>query len=67
MTYFPDENTSDGGAETITQGYFDGDNVPPWDTWVGMFDGGPGHCETTPYSSRGCPPGSSGWCRRGCG
>ncbi|NOK23634.1 hypothetical protein HMI50_42305 [Corallococcus carmarthensis] len=37
LVYFPDDNTCDGGAELATRGYFDVDNVPPWDTWVGMF------------------------------
>ncbi|WP_253903345.1 hypothetical protein [Corallococcus exiguus] len=37
IVYFPDDNTCDGGAELATRGYFDVDNIPPWDTWVGMF------------------------------
>ncbi|WP_244982159.1 hypothetical protein [Corallococcus exercitus] len=37
LVYFPDDNTCDGGAELATQGYLDVDNMPPWDTWVGMF------------------------------
>lgn len=37
LVYFPDDNTCDGAAELATGGYFDVDNVPPWDTWVGMF------------------------------
>lgn len=34
MLYFPDENLSDGYAEVVSGGFFDGDNVPAYDTWV---------------------------------
>jgi hypothetical protein len=37
LLYFPDENLADGAAELETKGFFDADNVPPWDTWVGLF------------------------------
>ena len=37
LLYFPDESLADGAAEGATQGFFDVDNVPPWDTWVGVF------------------------------
>ncbi|MFP2959663.1 hypothetical protein ACLEPN_17935 [Myxococcus sp. 1LA] len=37
LAFFPDETLSDGAAEASSQGYFDWANVPPWDTWVGMF------------------------------
>ncbi|WP_223643253.1 hypothetical protein [Corallococcus sp. EGB] len=37
LVYFPDDNTCDGAAELATRGYLDVDNMPPWDTWVGMF------------------------------
>ena len=31
---FPDGNLCCGAAEQQTDGFFDVDNVPPWDTWV---------------------------------
>ncbi len=34
MVYFPDENLCDGYARLVSHGFFDDDNVPPWDTWV---------------------------------
>ena len=35
LGYVPDHNTSDWAAKDETGGFVDGDNVPPWDTWVG--------------------------------
>jgi hypothetical protein len=35
LGYTPDDNLADGAAESATAGFFDGENVPPWDTWVG--------------------------------
>lgn len=34
LLYAPDETLSDGAAYVSSGGFFDGDNVPPWDTWV---------------------------------
>ncbi|GMU58081.1 MAG: hypothetical protein AMXMBFR33_72270 [Candidatus Xenobia bacterium] len=34
LLYFPDQNLFDGAARVSTDGFFDDDNVPPWDTWV---------------------------------
>ena len=34
LIYFPDSNLCCGAAEQQTDGFFDVDNVPPWDTWV---------------------------------
>jgi hypothetical protein len=34
LRYEPDYNVSDGAAQDITQGYFDLNDTPPWDTWV---------------------------------
>lgn len=34
LCYRPGESLSDGGAEKATQGWLDGDGVPPWDTWL---------------------------------
>jgi hypothetical protein len=37
LLYAPEENLADGAAEYSSFGFFDVDNVPPWDTWVTMF------------------------------
>jgi hypothetical protein len=37
LAYFPDEELSDGAAEAETNGFFDINNAPPWDTWVALF------------------------------
>lgn len=37
LLYFPDAELSDGAAETETGGFFDVENVPPWDTWIALF------------------------------
>ena len=34
LLYAPDDTLSDGAAGVNTDGFFDFDNVPPWDTWV---------------------------------
>lgn len=34
LLYDPDRNTYDSGALVESYGYFDWDNLPPWDTWV---------------------------------
>jgi hypothetical protein len=39
LAYAPDESLADGAANFATYGFFDDDNVPPWDTWV-VFLGG---------------------------
>jgi hypothetical protein len=39
LVYAPDENLADGAAQHTCQGFFDGDNVPPWDTWVALSHG----------------------------
>jgi hypothetical protein len=38
LAYFPDHNLADGYAEDISKGYFDVDNIPPYDTWVWMVE-----------------------------
>jgi hypothetical protein len=40
VVYFPDANLFDGSAELESRGFFDGDNMPPWDTWVAYVDDG---------------------------
>jgi hypothetical protein len=34
LAYFPDDNLADGWAETVSEGFFDVNNIPPYDTWV---------------------------------
>jgi len=34
LVYFPNNDLSCGAAEQQTEGFFDVNNVPPWDTWV---------------------------------
>jgi len=40
FVYYPDSNLCCGAAEQETHGFFDVDNVPPWDTWVAYFEDG---------------------------
>lgn len=37
LCYFPDADLADGAAEVASDGFFDLQNVPPWDTWVGLY------------------------------
>jgi hypothetical protein len=37
LVYFPDADLCDGAAELESRGFFDGNNCPPWDTWVALF------------------------------
>ncbi len=37
LCYFPDANLADGAAEVTSEGFFDSNNIPPWDTWVGLY------------------------------
>ena len=34
LIYFPNSDLACGAAEQETAGFFDINNVPPWDTWV---------------------------------
>ena len=34
LAYFPDDNLADGVAEMVSDGFFDVNNIPPYDTWV---------------------------------
>lgn len=34
LVFDPGHTLSDGAARVESEGYFDDDNVPPWDTWV---------------------------------
>ena len=34
LFFAPDDNLADGAAMVDSEGFFDVDNVPPWDTWV---------------------------------
>jgi hypothetical protein len=37
LLYAPENNLACGAAEYSSLGFFDIDNVPPWDTWMVMF------------------------------
>ena len=37
LVWFPDQTLSDGAAHLETNGYFDADNQPPWDAWLGWI------------------------------
>jgi hypothetical protein len=37
LVYYPDEELADGAAEEASGGFFDVENVPAWDTWVGLY------------------------------
>jgi len=34
LLYWPEENLACGAAQASSGGFFDADNVPPWDMWV---------------------------------
>jgi hypothetical protein len=38
LLYWPHENLACGGAEVSSNGFFDVNNVPPWDIWVDYSD-----------------------------
>lgn len=38
LLYAPDENLFDGASQYGSKGFFDVDNIPPWDTWVCFFE-----------------------------
>ena len=38
IAYGPDLNLACGMSEVETNGYFDVNNTPPWDTWVALVD-----------------------------
>jgi len=39
LLYSPDGNLCDGAAIYPSKGFFDVDNMPPWDTWVCYANG----------------------------
>ena len=39
LAYFPKDNLADGAAEFSSNGFYDADNVPPWDLWVSFSEG----------------------------
>jgi hypothetical protein len=39
LLYSPSENLACGGSEASSNGFFDTDNVPPWDLWLGFSNG----------------------------
>jgi hypothetical protein len=38
LLYAPNENLFDGAAQYTSKGFFDVNNIPPWDTWVCFFE-----------------------------
>jgi hypothetical protein len=38
LLYSPDDNLSDGAAQCSSKGFFDVNNIPPWDTWICFFE-----------------------------
>ena len=47
LKYAPAQNLCDGAAQYSSKGFFDVDNVPPWDTWI---------CFVEPYLISWVPP-----------
>jgi hypothetical protein len=46
LVYFPDRDTACGGALSTSDGYFDWNAAPPWDTWLALGDlGAPGRSD----------------------
>jgi hypothetical protein len=39
LLYSPSENLACGAAEASSNGFFDGNNAPPWDIWVDFSEG----------------------------
>ncbi len=37
LVYYPEEQLADGAAEVESGGFFDIENAPAWDTWVGLY------------------------------
>ena len=37
LFYFPDEQVDDGASEVYSKGFFDSQDAPAWDCWVGSF------------------------------
>jgi hypothetical protein len=35
LRYAPDETVDDGASEQVTNGFFDIQDEPPWDLWLG--------------------------------
>ncbi len=42
ILFEPGASLSDGAAHVASAGYFDDDNMPPWDTWVMPVPAPPG-------------------------
>ena len=38
LLFSPEETLSDGAARYSSKGFFDDENVPPWDTWVAFCE-----------------------------
>ena len=50
LIYFSNDDLACGAAEQQTEGFFDVNNVPPWDTWVAYLkDARSAECYDTEY------------------
>lgn len=38
LMFLAQESLCDGAAEQASDGWFDAQNVPPWDTWIGLIE-----------------------------
>jgi hypothetical protein len=38
LLFDPGQSLSDGAAQVESKGFFDADNVPPWDLWVAYIE-----------------------------
>jgi hypothetical protein len=41
LHFDPDQSLSDAAAMVESNGFFDADNTPPWDTWIAYVAGQP--------------------------
>ncbi len=57
LVYFPDRNFFDGTAEYVSGGFFDVDNIPPWDTWLCLLPSEEGRSWSASLTAEGDP----GW------
>jgi len=44
VVYFPDDNLACGASSVTSRGFFDVNNTPPWDSWIGA-----GVCNGRPF------------------
>lgn len=56
IVYFPNMNLACGVSQDITEGFFDHNNVPPWDTWISYFNDSSKHINEASYLVSWIPP-----------